>query len=126
MEFFKLILTVQVPLMFFCDQTMDGGGWIVFQRKRRGSYNFKKDWNAYKNGFGNLSEDFWLGLDKIHRLTSRSHLKLNIYRFWSSTGQDWTESNSFHSFKVQSEEKKYALELDEAGNDEPFAFVNRD
>ncbi|XP_022810638.1 fibrillin-1-like, partial [Stylophora pistillata] len=98
----------------FCDQTMDGGGWIVFQRKLRGSYNFNKDWNAYKNGFGNLSENFWLGLDKIHRLTNRSQHQLYIYQHWSHESHHFTASNSFHSFKVRGKETKYTLELSEA------------
>ncbi|XP_022795450.1 angiopoietin-related protein 4-like [Stylophora pistillata] len=102
----------------FCDQTNDEGGWIVFQRKLYGSFNFNKYWNDYKNGFGNLSENFWLGLDKLHRLTSRSHHQLHIYRYWSNWSHPTTQSRSFKSFKVQSEETKYMLELGEPG------FVN--
>ena len=27
-------------------------------------------WTDYKEGFGDLSGEFWLGLSKVHRLTS--------------------------------------------------------
>ena len=83
----------------FCDQTNNGGGWIVFQRKRRGSYSFSKDWNDYKNGFGNQSKDFWLGLDKLHRLTISSHHQLRICGRHCDT-----QCKLYKSFKIQSEE----------------------
>ena len=56
----------------FCDQTTAGGGWTVFQKRYSGAVDFFRGWNDYKRGFGNLNGEFWLGLDKIHRLTARS------------------------------------------------------
>ncbi|XP_063435718.1 fibrinogen C domain-containing protein 1-like [Mytilus trossulus] len=45
----------------FCEMKKHGGGWTVFQRKMNGKTNFYRDWATYKQGFGNQSEEFWLG-----------------------------------------------------------------
>ena len=65
----------------YCDMTTDGGGWTVIQR--RGDYGnpqdyFLRNWTEYKSGFGDLREDFWLGLEKIHQqLRKNSSSSLN-------------------------------------------------
>ena len=42
-----------------------GGGWTVIQRRGqfadRSPLDFFRDWNTYKWGFGNMSEEFYLG-----------------------------------------------------------------
>ncbi|XP_022803936.1 ficolin-2-like isoform X1 [Stylophora pistillata] len=62
----------------FCDQTTAGGGWTVFQKRLNGSVDFYRCWNDYKHGFGDLHGEFWLGLDKIHRLTSNNNFRLRV------------------------------------------------
>ena len=41
----------------------------MIQEKMDGSVNFNRTQDDYKHGFGNLVGEFWLGLDKINRLT---------------------------------------------------------
>lgn len=55
----------------------NGGGWTVIQRRKIGLTSFNYDWKHYKNGFGSIRGDFWLGNDHIFRLT-RQPSKLRI------------------------------------------------
>ena len=68
------ILPIQIPGIntfdVSCDMATDGGGWIVIQRRMDATVDFYRGWNDYKVGFGNLSGNFWLGLEKIHKLAA--------------------------------------------------------
>ncbi|XP_073903506.1 tenascin-R isoform X3 [Castor canadensis] len=65
-------------LQVYCDMTTDGGGWIVFQRRQNGQTDFFRKWADYRIGFGNLEDEFWLGLDNIHRITSQGRYELRV------------------------------------------------
>uniref|UniRef100_A0A5F9D779 Tenascin-R n=1 Tax=Oryctolagus cuniculus TaxID=9986 RepID=A0A5F9D779_RABIT len=65
-------------LQVFCDMTTDGGGWIVFQRRQNGQTDFFRKWADYRVGFGNLEDEFWLGLDNLHRITSQGRYELRV------------------------------------------------
>lgn len=49
----------------------DGGGWTVIQRRKVGLISFSRDWKHYKEGFGSIQGDFWLGNEHIYRLSQR-------------------------------------------------------
>ncbi|XP_046861727.1 fibrinogen-like protein A [Xenia sp. Carnegie-2017] len=92
----------------FCDMKSSGGGWTVFQRRQDGSVNFYRGWKDYKQGFGDLKGEFWLGLDKIYRLTSARRNKLRV-----DLG-DWSGNKAYAEydyFAVKNENKKYQLSL---------------
>ena len=92
----------------FCDQKTAGGGWTVFQKRYDGSVDFFRGWDDYKRGFGNLNGEFWLGLDKIHRLTVSSSNKLRV-DLEDVPGN--TAFAEYSSFAVADENNKYRLSL---------------
>uniref|UniRef100_A0A8D3DG42 Tenascin N n=1 Tax=Scophthalmus maximus TaxID=52904 RepID=A0A8D3DG42_SCOMX len=58
------------PIEVYCDMDTDGGGWLVLQRRTTGRLDFMKRWRQYIAGFGNMTDEFWIGLDKIYELTN--------------------------------------------------------
>ena len=92
----------------FCDQAKAGGGWTVFQKRLDGSVDFYRNWTDYKQGFGNLSGEFWLGLDKIHRLTSQTKNKLRIELEDFDGNTSYAE---YDTFAVADEADNYTLSV---------------
>jgi ficolin len=92
----------------YCDQLTDGGGWVVFQRRLNGKTDFYRTWAEYKNGFGDLNGEFWLGNDYLSLLTSDvdHELRIEIEDF---------EGNSafakYSKFKIYPKEYNYKLEV---------------
>ncbi|XP_048414898.1 tenascin isoform X18 [Stegostoma tigrinum] len=66
------------PLEVYCDMTTDGGGWMVFQRRQNGRVDFFRNWKNYTNGFGDPSDEFWLGLENLHKITSQGLYQLRV------------------------------------------------
>ena len=96
-------------MQVFCDMTTDGGGWTVFQRRLDGSVNFYVGWASYKNGFGNLNGEFWLGNDNVHRLTAADDVMLRVDLEDFEGNFAYAE---YSNFKVADEGNKYRLLID--------------
>jgi len=44
-----------------------------------GSVSFNQNWVGYREGFGSsTSDNYWLGLDKVYRLTQLGNVRLRI------------------------------------------------
>ncbi|KAG7174804.1 Fibrinogen C domain-containing protein 1-like 2, partial [Homarus americanus] len=93
----------------YCDMDNDGGGWTVIQRRDHKfcqEENFYRLWDDYVKGFGNLSQEFWLGLENIHDLTSQTptELRVDLENFKNKTG--WVK---YGVFKVKNKDTDYRL-----------------
>ncbi|PIK57218.1 hypothetical protein BSL78_05854 [Apostichopus japonicus] len=89
----------------FCNMS-DGGGWTVFQRRIDGSVNFTVNWEGYKEGFGQLEHEFWLGNEKLYRLTNHGEYQLRI-DLVSSEGKPYYAKYDF--FRINNESDYYRL-----------------
>ncbi|KAF4080959.1 hypothetical protein AMELA_G00155260 [Ameiurus melas] len=92
----------------FCDMESSGGGWTVVQYRMNGSVNFNRTWADYKNGFGDLSGEFWLGNDRIHLLTRTKDMVLRIEL---EDFQGVCEYAKYDLFYVANEYLKYRLSI---------------
>ncbi|XP_061656279.1 tenascin-like isoform X7 [Phyllopteryx taeniolatus] len=61
-----------------CDMDTDGGGWMVFLRRQNGKLEFFRNWKNYTAGFGNVNDEFWLGLSNLHKITSAGQYVLRV------------------------------------------------
>ena len=85
-----------------------GGGWTRIQRRSSSRISFRRDWDAYKEGFGYLSSDGWLGLEKIHRLTKNGTARLLISVIDKSYNYYYAQ---YKEFIVGSEDTEYTLHI---------------
>eukprot|EP00795_Rhopilema_esculentum_P001291 gene1291-15677_t len=93
----------------FCDFVYGSQDWIVFQRRIDASVDFYRNWTSYKNGFGDTSGNFWIGLDTLHRLAAPGRgaiLRVDMKHRNSPTSQYYAE---YSSFEVGDEASAYKL-----------------
>ncbi|XP_028390966.1 ryncolin-1-like [Dendronephthya gigantea] len=91
-----------------CDMSTDRGGWTVFQRRQDGSQNFYLGWSDYKAGFGDRNGEFWLGLDKIHRLSKSGQNVLRVDLMDFNGAERYAK---YGTFSVADESDKYRLNI---------------
>ncbi|XP_049296866.1 microfibril-associated glycoprotein 4-like [Anopheles funestus] len=84
-----------------------GGNWIVFQRRFNGSVNFYRNWTEYKDGFGDLHGEHWLGLDKLHAiLKPHQHELLVVLEDFDGV----IAYAHYANFKIGDEGEKYVIQ----------------
>ncbi|XP_027723893.1 tenascin-like isoform X2 [Vombatus ursinus] len=95
-------------LNVFCDMTSDGGGWIVFLRRSNGRQDFYQNWRTYATGFGKLRDEFWLGLDNIHKITDQGQYELRV----DLQDHGETAYAIYDKFSVGDAKSRYKLKVD--------------
>ncbi|XP_062575996.1 fibrinogen C domain-containing protein 1-A-like [Saccostrea cucullata] len=103
----------------FCDQKTDGGGWTVFQRRDDGIIDFFRNWIDYKYGFGNITDEFWLGNHRIYEIVKQGFYELRI---------DMGDFNSvrkyalYRRFSIGDEHSGYVLTVEDYVGDAGDSF----
>ncbi|XP_026469522.1 uncharacterized protein LOC113373442 [Ctenocephalides felis] len=89
----------------------DQTAWTVIQSRGHSAgdrLDFNRDWQEYKNGFGLINEDFWMGNEYIHRLTNEQEVTLRIELDDFEGHRAWAE---YSRFRVAGERDQYALQI---------------
>nr|XP_029717480.1 ficolin-2-like isoform X1 [Aedes albopictus] len=94
------------PFEVYCEQRVFDGGWIVVQYRFDGSVDFYRNWTEYRNGFGNLGGEFWIGLEKLHHLTKGGDHQLIVELKTFSGSYEYAQ---YDEFQIGTEAEKYAL-----------------
>jgi len=93
---------------FYCEID-DEQGWTLIQRRMDGRVSFNQNWEEYKQGFGSLDSEYWIGLDHMHKMTDKYDQKLRI---------DMINKDNQHFFAIYNfvyigdERSKYSLTVD--------------
>uniref|UniRef100_A0A8C4XME3 Tenascin n=1 Tax=Falco tinnunculus TaxID=100819 RepID=A0A8C4XME3_FALTI len=96
------------PLQVFCDMGEDGGGWIVFLRRQNGKEDFYKNWKTYVAGFGDPQDEFWIGLENLHKITSQGQYELRV----DLQDKGETAYAVYDRFSVGDSKSRYRLRVD--------------
>ncbi|CAL4083346.1 unnamed protein product, partial [Meganyctiphanes norvegica] len=94
----------------FCDMDTEGGGWTVIQRRLPHSkeIDFDRGWYDYKVGFGNVSKDYWLGLENMHLLTNTRQYEIRIEISDFEGGEAYAH---YVKFYIEGEDEGYRLHI---------------
>ncbi|XP_059175197.1 angiopoietin-related protein 7-like [Physella acuta] len=103
----QMIVQLNENKLALCDTKTDGGGWIVIQRRVKGDVDFIRNWSDYKNGFGSLNGDYWLGNDWISNLTQNGYSELRFDMKYKGTSYYMVYSN----VTVGSEAEMYRIKF---------------
>ncbi|XP_065062243.1 ficolin-2-like isoform X2 [Rhopilema esculentum] len=91
-----------------CHMATLGRVWIVFQRRANDNVDFYRDWEEYKNGFGDPQGNYWLGLERLHHLARPGKgaiLRVELRQWY------FTSYASYSTFEIENEENQYRIRV---------------
>lgn len=91
------------PFSVYCQND-----WIEIHYRNTGKLDFNRNWTSYRDGFGDLNGEHWLGLEKMHQITRVGSFELKVVL----TSFDNVEKTAkYEGFRIGSENEQYQLNL---------------
>ncbi|CAH1785550.1 unnamed protein product, partial [Owenia fusiformis] len=84
-------------------------GWLILAHRFDGSVDFNLDWAAYKQGFGDIMKEHFIGMDSIVSVLQQKRYKA---RFELTTWENETRYAEYKTFNINDENDKYRLNID--------------
>ncbi|KAH8308060.1 hypothetical protein KR059_005826, partial [Drosophila kikkawai] len=84
-----------------------GGGWTIILRRTDGSEDFYREWMDYEKGFGQVDGEHFVGLARLHALSSSVPQELLILMEDYEGEQRY---GMYDNFTVGGEANNYTLE----------------
>jgi ficolin len=95
---------------------MSSGGWTIVQRRFVGDVSFNQSYTEYIQGFGGVRGDYWLGLEKMHVLStlpgSTSSLRIDVQQYSGTRGYQL-----YHNVSVDNANSGYVLHVTQTAQD---------
>ena len=102
--------TIENDIYIYCDHDTDDGGWLILQRRSsNGTLNMTQSWDIYRDGFGNVSTEFWIGNKYLSQLTN--HTTYEIMFVFKRTNGSVLRKTKCDAFNVSTEEENFRLQL---------------
>ena len=93
----------------WCDMTRGDSGWMLITRRSNDETNFDRLYHEYEDGFGELKEDFWIGLRSLQTLTQKRPYELKLDMFSYSDDTEPIAVAHYSSFEIGN--PNYTLKL---------------
>jgi len=68
------------PKTVRCEQELHGGGWtvLILRQKQDPQLSFRRNFDEYQEGFGDVNGEHWIGLNTMQQLTSSVNYELMV------------------------------------------------
>ncbi|XP_075185863.1 fibrinogen-like protein 1 [Anomaloglossus baeobatrachus] len=110
----------------YCEMSQNGGWTLIQKHNGEDDLDFFATWDEYRNGFGNLEGEHWLGLEYIYALThqpgrpSKLHISLGDF----DGNETYAEYNSFSIGNANNFYKLSAANYSGTAGDAFYGFSN--
>lgn len=94
------------PFPVYCQMLVQTRTYLLVRGQR--TFNYNRTWQEYRDGFGDPSGDYWLGLEKLHQLTSSKAYEL---RFRVKLSNNTKYYSMYRHFVVADEASGYTVSL---------------